>query len=86
MVHEKHLTVHAKKLLKEHKPKEDEPASYFCDKCGKEFMHRHALRGHVSYVHSEIVQCDICDYSCPKKKLVWILRQDAQDQAELDSA
>ena len=67
--HEKHLTVHAKKLLKQHKPKEDEPGSFFCDKCGKEFMHRHALRGHVSYAHSEIVQCDFCDYSCPKKKL-----------------
>ena len=67
--HENHLTVHAQKLKKPRKSKDDESASYFCDKCGKEFLHRAALKGHVSNAHSEIVQCEYCDYSCPKKKL-----------------
>ena len=67
--HEKHLISHARKLSKRSKSKEDDPASFFCDKCGKEFMQKEALRSHVSSVHSEIVQCEFCDYSCPKKKI-----------------
>ena len=67
--YKKHLALHGKKLLKEQKPKPDEPASYFCDKCGKTFMHKNALKGHVRYAHSGMVQCELCNYSCPKKKL-----------------
>lgn len=67
--YERHLAAHAMKVKRKKKSTEDGPSSLFCDKCGKEFSHKSQLVQHISYAHGKIVQCEFCNYSCPKLKL-----------------
>ena len=64
--HQSHLAVHAKKAKLQKKSIEEAPSSFFCDKCGKEFFTKSRLAVHVWHFHSKIIQCELCDYSCPK--------------------
>ena len=67
--YELHLAAHAKKAKRNEKSTDDEPSSFFCDKCGKEFFHKAQLSLHHSNVHGKIVKCEFCDYSCPKIRM-----------------
>ena len=64
--HQSHLAAHAKKAKLQKKSIEEAPSSFFCDKCGKEFFTKSRLAVHVWHFHSKIIQCELCDYSCPK--------------------
>ena len=40
--------------------------TYYCDKCGKTFNNKVSLDVHRKRHNSEIVNCKLCAYSCPK--------------------
>merc|ERR1719322_2105376 len=54
--------------IKRHAETHIEGMSRICKICSKTFPNRHGLANHISYIHSQLISCDVCGKAGMNKK------------------
>ena len=54
--------------IKRHAETHIEGMSRICKICSKTFPNRHGLANHISYIHSQLISCDVCGKTGMNKK------------------